>query len=145
MPDICSLQWYLFGTYWQRNDIGCSITAVSHENRPWGGRKTLAGTYKALSNIGKLTLGSGYNSSWYIWSWGVSDSGLEQVIAKRQKMLLSRSTGVRALTQKKIALYKKGCRHFAVKFSWSSKGRAPQNMTQNIQEIAPQKRHNKCG
>ena len=107
----------------------------------------MGGTYKARSNIGKLTLGSGYNSSWYIWSWGVSDSGLEQVIAERQKILLSSSrAGVRrhrgeeeeeeeeeeveeqrrgeeGLTQKmlhRIALYNNGCRHFTVKLSWSS-------------------------
>ena len=80
------------------------LVAVSRENQPRGARNTLASTYKARSNIGKLTLGSGYNSSWYIWSWGVSDSGPEQVIAKRQKMLLSRSTGVRALTQKNAPL-----------------------------------------
>ena len=78
------------GTILRRSyDIVCT---VPQENQPWAGRKTLVGSYMARSNIGKLTLGSGYNSRWYIWSWGVSDSGLEQVIAKRQKML--QSTGV---------------------------------------------------
>ena len=82
------------GTILRRSyDIVCT---VPQENQPWAGRKTLVGSYMARSNIGKLTLGSGYNSSWYIWSWGVSDSGPEQVIAKRQKMLLSSSSGVRA-------------------------------------------------